>query len=89
MSAITYSRFGTSYDAEIHFNGRNVGLLIKEPCALGILYVIVLWKDPRRIQYVRSRSLLPKLIEERIATHPDLEAIDMPARKPNASCIPF
>lgn len=92
MPALTFTLTGTRNTTQIHFNRDFVGLLFKETDYTGLdhdLYVIHLHSDPRGRKIVRSRSLLNEMIQDRIATHPNLQARPSPAKAPTYDHAPF
>ena len=86
---ITYAPIGSNGDAQIHLNGRHVGLLLKDRRPLGVRYAILLNDDPLGLFFVRDRSLVTEAIAERIASHPDLPSYKSTPTLPAAPGLPF
>lgn len=91
MTAIAYAETGTHHAAEIHADGRYVGLLFKETKYVGPrpFYVVLLNDDPRGAKIVRNRSLLSEIVADRVASHPSLSPDDGAALSPAMPGVPF
>ena len=92
MPAITYAQTSARHMAQIHADGRYVGLLVKDDrhTGPGHYYVFALFSDPRKPSTtVRNRSLLTEIIADRVATHPNLDPHDDYALPSALPAIPF
>ena len=92
MPCISFAPTGTRNTALIMSDNRCIGLVFKETDYIGArhaFYTIDLNSDPRGIKIVHNRALLHEIIEDRIATHPSPQPLDLAAAGACTPTLPF